>query len=146
MSRVFDQDGNELHGLHGLAGDGSEPTLGTSAAEIIGSIPTPGIHNIFFPWMPWNPGVMQQEAQTIAPYIIAAGRNQPQVSAWEVFNAGVNDMSGAVDRAEVEISENARRAGEALFSVGKWVVIGIVGMAVLEAARAVPGQKRKGRR
>ncbi len=148
--RTFDNYGNELHGLQGEG----DPTIATSYAEIIGAIPQPEFGwtaRPFFPFfgpdVTFRPGVMTREAQTLSPYIIGLGpNNQPQVSAWDTFGAGVNDMGIAVENAQAEISANAQKIGEGLFSVGKWLVVGIVGMAVLEAVKAAPKPARRSRR
>ncbi len=157
---TYDQFGNVIddaplygYALHGLAGE-NDPTIGTAAAEIIGSFPN---YLAFEPsYVSWTnpfgatPGVMQQEQQTISPYIIAAGKNQPQVTGFDALRVGVDDAAIAANNAAQEISANAAKLGEALFTGGKWLVVALVAAAVLEtvrgAERFAPHRNRRGRK
>lgn len=144
----YDEDGNVLHGL----GDDGDPTIGTSAAEIAGSFPT--YHPELVSWsnpLGIGPGVMTQEAQTLSPYIIAAGpNNQPQISAYDTFNQGVTDLSTAAENAANDLSDTLNNLGTGAANLLKWGVIALIAVAVLEtnktARQFAPERKAKRRR
>ncbi len=154
---TYDQFGNVIddaplygYALHGLAGD-DDPTIGTATAEIFGAFPRyDSAAGSWFNPLGIGPGIMTQEQQTLSPYIINAGKNQPQVTGFDALRVGVDDAAIAANNAAQEISANAAKLGEALFTGGKWLVVALVAAAVLEtvrgAERFAPQRNRRGRK
>ncbi len=134
MGRVYDMEGNELEDAPHLGGLNGETSIGASVWEML------------------HPGQVQQEQRVtgnpddvqsqLSIAARAAMRINPMLNPWEVAADAYGNIGRTTDAAIAEaqdaydtVHDAAGNFVDTIGTAGKWVVIGIVGLALLEGMR-----------